>query len=611
MQFETKLRQAVALHTQGELAGAKALYEQVLRAQPRNFDALHLLGVIAASTGDPGAAVALIGRALELEPASAIAHNNRGAALHQLGQWDAALACFERALRLEADYAEPLYNRGNVFKDTRRWDAAVASYDEAIARRGNYAEAYCNRGICLAEMQRWEPALASYDRALAINPRYTEAYYNRGNALCGLRRWREALASYDRALALKPGDCAAHANRAFALKELGEMAAALASCDAAVALNPDFVVGHANRASVLVCMNRIEEAVASYDAALALDPEAASIYVNRGMARLLAGDFEGWSDYEWRWKDQRGWIFKERRDFAQPLWRGETALAGRTILLYSEQGYGDTLQFCRYAPLLAARGARVILEVPQALGALLRSLAGVAEVVVHGEALPAFDCYCPLLSVPLAMKTTLSTIPATTPYLEPSESHRRQWRERLGAARRPRVGLVWSGGHRPERPELWSGNARRSMSFARLSPLAQVAADFYSLQVQQPAGSAAAELATDWDGPAIIDWTPEIRDFADTAALIEQLDLVISVDTATAHLAGALGKPVWILNRFDGCWRWLLSRSDSPWYPTARLYRQERPGDWDGVVRHVREDLQVFCESTALRSIATECYGSA
>ncbi len=597
MQLETKLRQAVALHSQGQLARAKTLYEQVLRTEPRNFDALHLLGVIAAATGNPAAAASLIGRALDLKPASAIAHNNRGAALHAVGQWDAALACFEAALRLEANYPEPLYNRGNVFKDTRRWDAAVASYDRAIALRANYAEAHCNRGICLAEMRQWGPALASYDRALAINPRYAEAYYNRGNALCGLRRWRDALESYDRAIALKPGDCAAHANRAFALKELGEMAAALASCDAAVALNPKFMVGHANRASVLVSMNRIEDALASYDAALAIDPEAASIYVNRGMARLLAGDFaRGWSDYEWRWKDHSGWIFKEKRDFAQPLWRGETALAGRTILLYSEQGYGDTLQFCRYAPLVAARGARVILEVPQALAGLLRTLADVAQVVVQGEPLPAFDCYCPLLSLPLAMNTTLSTIPAAIPYLKPGESHRRQWRERLGVARLPRVGLVWSGGHRPGRPELWSSNARRNVSLAMLSPLAQVPAEFYSLQVPQPSGSGAAGWATEWDGPAMIDFTREIQDFADTAALIEQLDLVISVDTATAHLAGALGKPVWILNRFDSCWRWLRDRGDSPWYPTARLYRQERPGEWDSVVRRVHEDLQVFCE---------------
>jgi hypothetical protein len=307
---------------------------------------------------------------------------------------------------------------------------------------------------------------------------------------------------------------------------------------------------------------------------------------------------QGWADYEWRWKDQQGWIIKEKRNFPQPLWLGETSLAGKSILLQSEQGYGDTIQFCRYAPLVAALGARVMLEVPKALLGLLQSLEGVAQLMVHGEPLPPFDCYCPLLSLPLAMNTLLSDVPARVPYLKPSEAHSRRWQNRLGDRRGPRVGLVWSGGFRPGRPELWSVNDRRNIPLAKFAALKHPGIEYYSLQKGQPAESELEELAAhDWDGPHIKDFTSEIDDFADAAGLIEQLDLVISVDTATAHLAGALGKPVWILNRYDTCWRWLLDRDDSPWYPTVRLYRQERPGDWESVLRRVSSDLQQMCAS--------------
>ena len=595
--LETKLQQAVTLHTQGQLSRAQSIYEEILRAQPRHFDALHLMGVIAAMSGNPRKAAELIGRALEVVPESAIAHNNRGAALHELGQWEAALASYERAAALKRDYAEPLYNRGNLFKDLKRWQAAVTSYEQAIALRQDYAEAWCNRGICLAEMAQWQAALASYDRAITINPGYAEAHYNRATVLCGLRDWEAALNAYDRALVLKRDYAEAHSNRAFALKELGRLDEALASCDRAAALKPGFAAAYSNRGGVLVASNRIAEALASYDKAISLEPHGAAAYVNRGMARLLLGDYpNGWADYEWRWKDTAGWIIKEKRDFPQPLWLGETSLAGRSILLQSEQGYGDTIQFCRYAKEVAALGARVILEVPQALAGVLRSLAGVAQLVVQGESLPPFDCYCPLLSLPLAMRTTLAAVPAPVPYLRASDEQRRRWRGRLGERRGPRVGLVWSGGFRPGLPALWSGNDRRNIPLTALSALKDSGADFYSLQKGQPAESElAALLARNWDGPPIRDYTRELDDFDATAALIEQLDLVISVDTATAHLAGALGKPVWILNRFDTCWRWLLERSDSPWYPTATLYRQERAGDWAGVIRRVHGDLLTFC----------------
>ena len=278
------------------------------------------------------------------------------------------------------------------------------------------------------------------------------------------------------------------------------------------------------------------------------------------------------------------------------MWLGDGTLAGKTILLHCEQGLGDSLQFCRYTTLVARLGARVVLEVPPALRNLFAALDGVAELVVLGDPLPHFDCHCPLMSLPLAFGTTLTTIPADAPYLRADAAKVLRWRQRLGERRRPRVGLVWSGGFRPDQPELWAVNSRRNVPLSMLASLAGLALDFYSLQKGQPAEAELARLtASGWDGPHIADVSAELGDFSDTAALIEALDLVVSVDTSTAHLTGALGKPVWILNRFDTCWRWLLDRTDSPWYPTARLYRQPTAGDWGAVLAQVRADLAALC----------------
>jgi hypothetical protein len=338
----------------------------------------------------------------------------------------------------------------------------------------------------------------------------------------------------------------------------------------------------------------LDEALTGYDRAIAIKPDFAAAYNNRAYTRLLSGDFEnGWLDHEWRWRNELGASAKDKRHFAQPLWLGNYSLRGKTILLHSEQGFGDSLQFCRYVDEVADLGATVVLEVPKPLASLLASLDGASQIVVQGDALPAFDCYCPLLSLPLAFKTTLSTVPAHIPYLKSRPEKLLFWKEKLGSKRGPRVGLVWSGGFRPNLPAFWPGNSRRNIPLAKLAPLKHPDMEFYSLQKGQPAESELAELVSrGWDGPELIDFSSSLNDFADTAALIENMDLVISVDTATAHLAGALGKPVWILNRFDTCWRWLLDRTDSPWYPTARLYRQPRSGDWDSVVERVRADFK-------------------
>lgn len=585
-----QLQRAVFLHRHGQLAQAQAIYEDILRIQPRHFDALHLLGVVAAATGDPRKALGLIEQAIQVAP-SAVAYNNRGAALEELGEWEAALQSYERACDLKSDYADPWYNRGNCLRRARHFEAALASYDRAIALDPRYAAAYCNRGIALAEVNRPEAALESYERALAIRPDHVEAHYNRGNLLCRLRRWEQAVASYDAAIAFAPAHANAQANRAFALVELDRVEDALESCDRALASHPGSIEAHCNRGGALLLLGRFEEAIASYGKAIAIQPDCASARVNRGLVHLRLGHFEsGWADYEWRWKDPQGWVIKEKRPFSQPQWKGELPVAGKSILLHSEQGYGDAIQFCRYAERVADLGARVILEVPRALTPLLESLRGVAHIVNHGDPLPPFDLFCPLLSLPLAFGTTLSSIPAAVPYLAVSEALARHWRAKLGERGRFRVGVVWSGGFRANLPELMSANLRRNVPLAKLAQIAHPDIELYSLQKEPGAASEIAALAAA-GGPDIKDLTADIEDFADTAALIQALDLVISVDTSTAHLAGALGKPVWILHRFGGCWRWMVDREDSPWYPTARIYRQEQPWNWDRVLHRVRDDL--------------------
>ena len=469
-----------------------------------------------------------------------------------LGKNDLALASYDRALALRPDHADALSNRGNTLLALNRFDEALANYDRALAVRPNYAEALSNRGSALEKLNRFDEALASYDRALALRPDFAEALYNRGNIMKTLKRYGEALESYDRALALRPGHADAHNNRGQVLKELMQNDEALASYDRALALRPQNVMAHCNAASL----------------------------------RLLTGDFSrGWADYEWRWMKES--VVLANRVFPQPLWRGGEAIAGKTILLHSEQGLGDTIQFCRYVPLVAARGAQVILEVQKPLHALMTDLAGATQIISKGNPLPEFDIHCPLLSLPLAFGTLLETIPSATAYLRAPLQHSMNWQTRLGAKRRPRIGLAWSGnaGHERDR--------ERSIGLRALLPLLDAEATFVSLQKEVRAEDAIV-LKERGD---ILHVGDELRDFSDTAALMSQLDLIISVDTSVAHLAGALGKPVWILLTYIPDWRWLLDRNDSPWYSTARLFRQNDTRAWEGLIARVRETLLDYVES--------------
>ena len=642
------LAHGLALHQQGRLDEAERVYLDILRRHPNQADAWYLLAAVASQTKRYDKAVELFERAVALKPDNAEAHFNMGNALAALRRPESALRCFDRAIALKPDHVGALlnrgatlaamgrpedalasydaviasrpdlpeahsnhaaalaalgrmedalascdraialhpdrdwahFNRGNTLRDLGRFEEALKSYDAAIALKPEHAQAWIARGTMQANLGRLEPALTSYGRAIRLQPNAAEAFNNRGAALEALGRYEAALADYDRAIALRPDHAGALKNRGATLAAMGRQQEALGDCDKAIALRPDYAEAHANRAATLTNLGRSEEALISCDRAIALKPGLAEARYNQATCQLALGDFEnGWRGFEARWSSRSGAV---RPNLPGPVWDGTTAIDGKTILVSAEQGLGDMLQFCRYVPLLARR-ARVVLDVPPSLQRLLATLDGVADFVTAGAA-PRFDTWIPMMSLPLAFNTTLATIPAAIPYLSADPERSGAWRDRLTSLPGRKIGLVWAGSPFSRQPRAQAMDRRRSMSLADLAPLAALAGlSLISLQK----GDAAAQARTPPDGMRLHDWTDELNDYADTAALVEALDLVISVDTSVVHLAGALGRPVWVLNRYDQCWRWLRGRTDSPWYPTARLFRQAAPGDWAGVTRDV------------------------
>jgi autotransporter strand-loop-strand O-heptosyltransferase len=541
-------------------------------------------GTAAAPAGN-GKAPAHTNGAASAAPAAApssprdviIALNNRGLELENLGRLDEALTTFENVLAIDPNVMEAHYNRGNVLRDLRRFDEALAAYERALALRPDFVAALNNRGWALKELGRYDEALAAYDKALAIKPDHTLTLGNRGTLLSHLRRFEEALPSLDAVLALDPNNADMLNNRGVALKFLDRPEEALASYDKALAIKPDHVQALGNRGVVLQGMRRFDEALADFTKALELKPDHAEAHWDMAFFRLLRGDFDvGWQEAEWRWQKKE--ILPRKRNFAQPLWLGADELDGKTILLHAEQGLGDTIQFCRYVPLVAKKGARVLLEVPAALVPLLADLKRSTRelsILAKGETLPHFDYQCPLMSLPLAFHTTEKTIPNDVPYLQASDAAIAHWRQRLPPSRSLRAGLVWAGN------PAHTNDRNRSIAFARFAPmLALSGVEFVSLQTH----ASPADMEALRRNSQVLDLGRELRDFADTAAVVAQLDVLVSVDTAAAHLAGAMGKPLQLLLPYMPDWRWLLDRDDSPWYPTARLFRQNTPGDWDEVI---------------------------
>ena len=607
------LQQGIALWQKGQLKESQAIFDRVLALQPKNFDALQLSAIIAGQTNNFELALKMLDEVLKINPDFADAHSNRGLAFKGLKRFNEAIASFDRAIELKPDHFQAHYNRGLSLKEIQQYEDALVSYERAIEIKPDYADAYLCCGVVLTDLDRLNEALANFDRAIAINPDYAEAHSNRGEtlrllkrleealtscdraiaikpdyaeahsnhgvALGDLKRFDEALASYNRAIAINPDYAEAHSNRGVALRKLKRFDEALASYNRVIAINPDYAEAHSNRGVALAELKRFDEALASFDRAIAINPEYADANWNKSLVLLLTNNFQqGWELYEWRWKRENSDL--KPRNFKQPLWLGEESIENKTILLHAEQGLGDTIQFCRYAKLVKERGAKVLLEVPKALMGLLKTMDGVDELLEKGKALLAFDYHSPLLSLPLAFKTELDTIPFAQSYLSVRNNKQKEWEKILGETSKLRVGLAWSGS------TIHKNDHNRSLTLQEMLPYLPEDYEYVSLQ-KEVRESDKDVLATS----GIKHFGEHLNDFTDTAALCELMDIVISVDTSVAHLAGALGKTTWIMLPYSPDWRWLLDRDDSPWYPTVKLYRQDKIGEWISVLEKMKSDL--------------------
>jgi tetratricopeptide (TPR) repeat protein len=611
----------VILMSLGRFSEAEPFIAKAVKLSPRSDVSFYNYGLISKKLNKPREALEQFSKALELNPNVAETWNNRGTVRNDLKEYESAISDFDSAIELNQNYAEAYANKGKSLTRLRRYDEAFIAYDKALSLKPDLAEAWLGRGNVCCFLKRHDEAFAAYGKALSLKPDLGDAWLGRGNVFADLKCHDEAFAAYDKALSLKPdladawlgqgnvfADLKRHDealvayDKALSLKadlaeawlgygnvftDLKRYDGALTAYDKSLSIDPDLAAVYTSRANILHILTRNNEALNSVNRAIELDPIDPQAHFNRSLILLTLGEYGvAWEEYEWRKKLPRPCA---NRAFTQtPLFNSES-MTSTTVFIYGEQGLGDHIHFCRYVRLVADKGSKVILEAPKPLFQLFKSLDGISQLIEVGQSAPPFDYHCPLMSLPRAFRTTLQNVPNKVPYLFAEPNKVKEWANKLGAKSKLRIGLVWSGGFTPNRPEAWPANQRRNIPLAKFARLRDVDADFYSLQKGEPAVSELNELISNgWNGPTIIDWTDELNDFSDTAAFIENLDLVISVDTSTAHLAGAMAKPVWLLNRFDIEWRWL---PNSPWYPTIRPYKQKEADNWDDIIENVKIDL--------------------
>jgi tetratricopeptide (TPR) repeat protein len=542
-----ELKSAVEFIQRGEFGKAEKILLQITTREPNNLNANHMLGIVST----------------------------------ELNKFEQAEKFFKTSLSIDARYP-PLYkDYGTFLTRTKQFDRAIEQFNIALRLFPNFAPVYSDRGNALEKLDKLDEAIADYNRAIALAPRIFGFYNNRGNAFLRKKQFSEALSDFKRAIELNPNFAGAYCGQGNVLADLKRHEEALTAYDKALSLKPDLENAWLGRGNVFVGLKRHDDAFAAYDKALALEPACAQAHYSEGLLRLALGEMEsGWKKCEYRWETQQ---FRARkRNFLQPLWLGDSDLKDKTILLHADQGLGDTLLACRYLPNFAPLAAKVILEVQPPLKSLLRGFQGVSTLIGRGEAIPGFDVHCPLMSLPLAFKTTIETIPSTVPYVTVPKNAIERWRPKL-STQKLKVGIAWAGNPN------FDGDRDRSILLKNILPVTQIdGIRYFSLQKDLRDGD--DELLD--ANPCIVRTDKEINDFEDTAAIIMSLDLVISSDTSVVNLAGALGRPVWVLLPFRSDWRWLLDRDDTPWYRTARLFRQANVGDWTAVLDDVRVALR-------------------
>jgi tetratricopeptide (TPR) repeat protein len=590
-----RLHLANVLAEQGKLGDAAAQYQQVVRARPHDVEVWLGLANAEAGRGRLGPAIAAFEQVVRQRPDHVEAHTNLGIALARQRQLAEAVTHLQTAVRLRPDHAKAHNNLGVALAEMGKKTEARASWREAARLKPDYAEAFFNLAVSLAEERQFEEAIPAYIQAITIRPDYPEALNNLGLALTEQQRYTDAVPVLQQAIRLKPDYHEAHNNLALALVELGRYPETIASFQEALRLNPSYIEAHNNYGTALAAMGRTKDALAVYQVALWLKPDYAEVHWNRALAWLQTGDYaRGWPEYEWRWKRKRA----RPRPFEQPRWDGQP-LDGKTILIYCEQGMGDTIQFIRYAKRVQEAGGRVLVECPPELMGLLKSCPGIDQLVPERSELPPFDVQVPLLSLPGIFKTTLDTVPAEIPYLSVEGGGWRVEGERSPLPPPPstllKVGIAWQGNpkHRWDR--------HRSIPLGQFEPLARVVGvKLYSLQkgpgVEQLSALGGRFQVTDF-GEAL---DGKAGPFMDTAAILSSLDLLITCDSVLCHLAGALGKPVWVAVSFLSDWRWMHGREDTPWYPTMRLFRQTDLGDWTPVFERMTGELARLVASRPL-----------
>jgi len=544
--FENRFQRSRILHSNGDLYGAKTCCERLLADYPKQVQVMQILGWINAQIGQWTNAVEILTMAIEIEPKNQQSYYILGNIMCKFESWSGGVECYKTTLGIDPNQSEAACNMGNAYLELNQINDALESYDKAIRINSRYAQAYSNRGNALRKLGRLEDALLSLDIAIDIDPHFSQAYLNRGVTMQALNRYEDAIECYDKAILIRP----------------------------------DYAEALTNRGTAQMALNRVQESIASYDQAIQIQADYVDAYWNKSLALLILGNFEeGWKLYESRWGDKSA--DPQKRNFGQPLWLGEESLVGKSILLHAEQGLGDTLQFCRYAKLFKGISGKVILEVQQPLVALFESFGGIDEVIERGKPLPTFDYHCPLLSLPYAFKTQLNNIPnQNSPYISTEIGVREQWNKKLGEKKLPRVGLVWRGNM------VHKNDKNRSMDLSQLLKCLPQNIEYISLQKE----------INEFERQALQDRSVKnlgesLFDFNDTAAICDLLDVVISVDTSVVHLAAAMGKNTWLILPFASDWRWMLHRSDSPWYQSMTIYRQDALRNYQSVLERIKEDL--------------------
>lgn len=570
------------------MAAAENAYRRVLQGNPKHFDALRLLGGLCLQFNRGDDALRYLQQALAIAPQQPELLNNLGVAFASLGRLQDALHHYQQAVQQAPDYAEAIDNVAHIYFNAGKLDDAVQWLSRSLALRPDNPHTHSLLGDACKMQGKSAEAITHYQSALALLPNDTALLTSLGNLLRVTGQSTAALAAYQRLAALKPADATVHRNLGVIHRDNGDLPQALAEYDHALRLQPADTDTLINRGGVLIELDQPEAACTAYDAALRQTPSRADAAFGKSLALLMLGHYaEGWQLYESRFAHQP----RPAPAPNTPRWDG-SSLAGKTLLIWGEQGLGDVLQFIRYAQLCKDAGAQVIVTCDKALVRLLRNSPAIDSVFARDTFSPRqaddLDYQIPVMSLPHRFQTTLATIPNTTPYLFVSAATQAQWAQRFAPTAARKVGLVWSGNPRKNHIDAHMTDRQRSLTLAMLLPLLdQSGYAFYSLQKGQAAEAIGALGLQD----KIIDLMPDVTDFEDTAAIVQNLDLVISVDTSVVHLAGGLGKPVWVLSRFGGCWRWLRNQEMNPWYPAARIFGQPQPGDWAGCIARVAAQL--------------------